>query len=116
MWQMWFLFRNLQMDCKVCLPWFWLLQADLLLTIFSTPFIIIYRSKKPLGYLLLTLLILTSLVVSYAILDDEGIVFQPYKLFNQPKEFTINYQASTVVRIAPYFLGVIFGLILIEGL
>jgi hypothetical protein len=25
MWQMWFLVRNLQLDCKVCLQWFWVL-------------------------------------------------------------------------------------------
>jgi hypothetical protein len=25
MWQIWFVFRNLQLDCKVCLQWFWLL-------------------------------------------------------------------------------------------
>jgi hypothetical protein len=27
MWQIWFAVRNLQLDCKVCLPWFWLLQS-----------------------------------------------------------------------------------------
>lgn len=25
MYQIWFLFRNLQLDCKVCMQWFWVL-------------------------------------------------------------------------------------------
>lgn len=82
MWQMWFLFRNLQMDCKVCLPWFWLLQSELLLTIFAAPFIIIFRIHKILGYGLLMLIIFASTIVGYAILDNQGVIFEPYKLFN----------------------------------
>jgi hypothetical protein len=27
-----------------------------------------------------------------------------------PKEYTINYQASAIIRIAPYFIGVLLGL------
>lgn len=29
-----------------------------------------------------------------------------------PKEFTINYQTNTIVRISPYFLGILFSLIM----
>ena len=38
--------------------------------------------------------------VGYAILEDQDIVYEPYKLFNQPKQVTINYQTSLVLRAA----------------
>jgi uncharacterized membrane protein YdcZ (DUF606 family) len=38
-----------------------------------------------LGYALMTLVVVVSSIVGYAILDDLGIVFEPTKLFNQQK-------------------------------
>lgn len=32
------------------------------------------------------------------------------------KEFTINYQTNALVRMAPYFIGILFGLFVNEGL
>lgn len=75
MWQMWFLFRNLQLDCRVCLPWLSLISSELLFIILAAPFIIIFRVSKKLGYSLLALVIATSIVVSFAILDSENIFF-----------------------------------------
>ena len=75
MYQMWFLFRNLQLDCKVCLQWFWVLEADILLTLLAAPLFIIYRTKRWLGYTVLGLVVLNSLFVSYAILLSENILF-----------------------------------------
>lgn len=57
-----------------------------------------------------------SLFVSYAILDSQNILYEPYKLFNMHKEFTINYQTNALVRMAPYFIGILFGLFVNEGL
>ena len=37
-------------------------------------------------------------------------MFEPYKLFNMSKEFTINYETNTLVRMGPYFLGFLFGI------
>lgn len=85
MWQMWFLARNLILDCKVCLPWLWLLQADILLSILSAPLIVIFRAKKIIGYSLMVLIIFISVIVGYAILDNQGVLYEPYKIFNMQK-------------------------------
>jgi hypothetical protein len=69
-WQTWFLFRNLLLDCKICLPWFTLLEADLLFTILSAPFIVIFKVSKKMGYFLIFMLMLTSVLISYAILKN----------------------------------------------
>jgi hypothetical protein len=116
MYQIWFVFRNLQLDCKACLQWFWILEVDILLTIIAAPFFIIFRTKRALGYGLFTLIIFTSLIIAYAILKDQGILFEPYKIFNMAQQFTINYQTNSLVRLSPYFLGLMFGLFINEGL
>lgn len=69
-WQIWFMFRNLQLDSKICLPWFSLLEVDLLFTLLSAPLIIIFRTSKRLGYFLLIILITVSLFISYEILKN----------------------------------------------
>lgn len=115
-WQDWFLFRDLQLDGKVCLPWLWIPQADLFLTILSAPFIVIYRIKKNIGYTLMGLVCLISMVISFAILSDQSVVFEPIKLFNQSKEFSLNYQTNTFVRGGSFYLGLMFGFFIIEGL
>ena len=61
------------------------------------------------------MLIFTSLIVGYAILSDKNIIFEPYKLFNMSKDFTISYQSNAIVRAAPYYLGLIFGLLVSEA-
>jgi len=58
------------------------------------------------------LIIFVSLITGYGILDSGNIVFEPYKLFNMPKEFTINYQTNSIVRMCPFFLGVLFSVII----
>jgi hypothetical protein len=116
MWQIWFLFRHLQLDTNVCLPWLWILEAEIFLTLISAPFIIIFRIKKNLGYGLLGMICAVSLVVGFSILDGQGILFEPTKLFNMQKEYTIGYQTNTVVRAAAFFLGVIYGFFVLEGL
>ena len=68
MYQMWFLFRNLTLDCKVCLQWFWIIEVDLLLTILTAPLFIVYRTKKWLGYIFFVITILASMVFSYGLL------------------------------------------------
>lgn len=74
-WQIWFVFRNLELDCKVCLPWFTLLEADLLLTLLTAPLIVLFRTSKKIGYFLIVVLIGGSIFVSSAILKDEAIIF-----------------------------------------
>ena len=110
MYQMWFLFRTLQLDCKVCLQWFWVLEVDILLSIVAAPFFIIYRTNRTIGSVLMGMVVLTSAIVSVAILDSQGILFEPYKLFNMSKDFTVNYQTNAIVRMCPYFLGLFAGL------
>lgn len=110
MYQIWFVFRNLQFDCKVCLQWFWIMEVDILLTILAAPLFIVYRTKRVLGYAIFTLAAVISIIGAYAILDSQNILFEPYKLFNMAKEYTINYQTNTVVRIMPYALGFMLGL------
>lgn len=116
MYQIWFVFRSLQFDCKVCLQWFWILEADILLTILAAPLFIIYRTKRWLGYSLFALTIFISIIVAFAVLESENILFEPYKLFNMAKEFTVNYQTSSLVRMSPYIIGVVFGLFVNERL
>jgi hypothetical protein len=81
-WQDWFLFRHFQLDNKVCLPWLYIIEADIFLTLIAAPFIVIFRIKKSLGYFLMSLVCLISLVICFAILDDQGIIFEPTKIFN----------------------------------
>lgn len=66
--QVWFVFRSLQFDGKTCLPWLWIMEADIFLTLLAAPFFIIYRTKKSLGYILFGLLMLISIVVGFAVL------------------------------------------------
>ena len=113
---MWFLFRNLQLDCRACLPWISLICSEILFTILAAPFIIIFRVSKKLGYSLMVLVLLTSIFASFAILDSENIFFEPTKLMNASKEYVINYQGNSFVRMGAFFFGLLIGLIAIEGL
>jgi len=70
MYQMWFVFRSLILDCKVCLQWFWILEVDILLTILAAPFFIIYRTKKWIGYSLFTLSMVISIIFAFAVLES----------------------------------------------
>ena len=81
--QIWFLFRGLQFDGKSCMPWLWVLESEILLSILAAPFYIIYKTKKSLGYILFSLIIFTSIIVGYAVLDNQSVVFEPYKIFNK---------------------------------
>lgn len=114
MYQIWFVFRNLQLDCKVCLQWFWIMEVDILLTILAAPLFIVYRTKRILGYSIFTMAIVISMIASYAILESQNILFEPYKLFNMAKEFTVSYQTNTLVRIMPYAIGFMLGLFINE--
>lgn len=116
MWQMWFLFRNLQLDCRVCLPWLSLLSSEILFTLLAAPFLIVFRVSKKLGYSLLGMVLLTSIFASYAILDSANIFYEPTKLMNASAEFVINYQGNSFVRMGAFFFGLTFGLVAIEGL
>ena len=50
MWQMWFLFRNFLGDCQACLPWMSVIASEIFFMIVSTPFLIVHKSNKKLGY------------------------------------------------------------------
>jgi len=82
---MWFLFRSLQIDCKACLTWFWVLEVDLLLSIVAAPFFVIYRSNKMFGKILFAVALIISIVSGVTILQSQSILFEPYKLFNMVK-------------------------------
>lgn len=116
LWQTWFLIRNVQLDCKLCLPWVSLFATEILFTIISIPFLLIFKSNKKLGYGLFGLLILTSIVISFAILDSDNIVYEPTVLMNGQPEFVIDYQANSFVRMDGFFMGLMLGLLVIEGL
>lgn len=73
--QVWFVFRSLQFDGKTCMPWLWILEADIFLTLLAAPFFIIYRTKKSLGYILFGLIITVSIVVGFAVLDSQKVLF-----------------------------------------
>ena len=53
---------------------------------------------------------------SYAILDNQNIIFMPTKLMNGQKEYALNYQTNSFVRMGAFFFGLSFGLMIIEGL
>lgn len=116
MWEIWFLFRNLQLDNKICLPWLNLLSSEILFTILAAPFIIIHRTSKKLSIFLFSLIVFTSVIISYSILDSEKIIFEPTKLMNQQAEYGINYQNNAFVRMGAFFFGLMVGLIMLEGL
>jgi hypothetical protein len=113
--QVWFVFRSLQFDGRSCMPWLWVMESDIFLTLLAAPLFIIYRTRKSLGHALFALVITISIVVGFAVLDSENVVFEPYKIFNQSADFNINYQANAIVRMWPYFLGFLFGLKVSEG-
>lgn len=85
--QVWFVFRSLQFDGKTCLPWLWVMETDIFLTLLAAPFFIIYRTKKSLGYILFGLIMLISVVVGFAVLESQNVLFEPYKLFNAGVDF-----------------------------
>lgn len=116
MWQIWLGFRFTISDCKKCLPWFSVFASELLFTVLAFPFLLIYRSNKKIGYTLFSLLIILSLVSSYAILDSQNIVYEPAKLLNGDIHYALGYQPSTWVRLGAFVLGVAFGFFLTEGL
>ncbi len=116
MWEEWFLFRHFQLDGRVCLPWLWIPQAEMFLTLLAAPFIIIFRIKKNLGYMLMGLVCFISMIISFAILSDQGVIFEPTKIFNQQKEYSVNYQTNTFVRAGAFYFGLIFAFMIIEGL
>lgn len=62
------------------------------------------------------LICVISMVISFAVLSDQGILFEPTKIFNQQREYSVNYQTNTFVRAGPFYLGLIFGFLIIEGL
>jgi hypothetical protein len=68
------------------------------------------------GYGLMGLVWIISMIIGFAILSDQGIIFEPTKIFNMQKEYTINYQTNTLVRAGPFYLGLLFGFFVIEGL
>lgn len=116
MWQIWFLFRNMQVDCRACLPWMSLLSAEIFFTLVATPLVLIFRTSKKLGYGLFTLIIFLSMIASVAILDSHSITYQPYKLTTGQREYALNYQPNTFVRMGAFFFGLMFGFFMIEGL
>jgi len=73
--QMWFVFRSLILDCKVCLQWFWILEVDILLTVIAAPLFIVYRTKRWLGYTLFGISVFISMMFAFAVLDSENILF-----------------------------------------
>lgn len=113
MWQIWFLFRNMQLDCKKCLPWMSIFSAELFFILVSAPFLLIFKTSKKLGYGLFALIIANSMLDSYAILDSHKVIYEPAKLMNGQKEFVLNYQTNTFVRMGAYFYGLLFGLFII---
>jgi hypothetical protein len=86
------------------------------LTLLAAPFIIIFRIKKNLGYMLMGLVCFISMIISFAILSDQGVIFEPTKIFNQQKEYSVNYQTNTFVRAGAFYFGLIFAFMIIEGL
>lgn len=75
MWQIWFLFRNMQTDCKRCLPWLSVFSAEIFFMLASAPILLVHKTFKKLGYTLFSLVIFLSIICSYAILDSEKIVY-----------------------------------------
>lgn len=73
--QVWFVFRSLQFDGKTCMPWFWVMETDIFLTLLAAPLFIIYRTKKSLGYTLFGLVMAISIVVGFAVLDSQNVLF-----------------------------------------
>ena len=54
-----------------------------------------------------------SVVIGFAILDDQAILFAPTKLFNMQVQYNVNYQTNTFVRAGAFYFGVIFGFLVI---
>lgn len=93
-----------------------LLSAEIFFTLVATPLVLIFRTSKKLGYGLFTLIIFLSMIASVAILDSHSITYQPYKLTTGQREYALNYQPNTFVRMGAFFFGLMFGFFMIEGL
>ncbi len=116
LWESWFGVMSLYLGKVACLPWLWLLQAQFLLAIVASPCIVIFRTSKKLGYALLVGLVLISTFVGFGVLDHENVVYEPTKLLNMSNSYVLNFQNNILVRSGAYFLGILFGLFLCEGL
>ena len=114
--QLWFLFRNMITDTKACLPWMSLIAAELFFILLAGPLILIYRSNKKIGYTLFSLIIINSMFISIAVLDSKKVIYEPTMLMSGQREYALDYQPNTFVRMGAYFFGLLIGLFMIEGL
>lgn len=75
----------MQLDCKKCLPWMSIFSSEIFFILVSAPFLLIFKSTKKLGYALFSLIIINSMIDSYAILDSHNVIYEPAKLMNGQK-------------------------------
>lgn len=71
----------------MCLPWTWLIETELLLYLISPLFIVISKSIKWLGYVLLMIVVAISIIFSTFFLSYKKIAYYPNMIFNNEIEF-----------------------------
>lgn len=87
-----------------------------MLFIFAPLFIVVSRSSKLIGYLLLVVVIAISIAFSAFFLDYKKIDFNPGLIFNNAREFTYEWQMSPLVRGSNFALGLLFGIFFVNAL
>lgn len=98
------------------MPWTWLIESELLLYLLAPVFIVIAKSRKWLGYVLLAVMTLISILFSVFLLDHKDISFFPAVLFNNSDEYVLQFQMNALVQSAPFAIGMLFGVLFVNAL
>ena len=103
-------------DGTTCLPWTWVFEVEILLYLLAPLLVVLHKSKKWLGYSLLGLIILGSMIYSFVILETEKIPFYPSLLFNNDHSYVYYFQMHPLSRASQFYFGLFLGIFINHAL
>ena len=84
--------------------------------ILSPLLIVLHKAKKWLGYLLLAIIIVSSMVYAFVILQVEQIPFYPSLLFNNTHAYVYYFQMHPLTRASQFYFGLALGIFINHAL
>jgi hypothetical protein len=95
----------------------------MLLFILAPLYLMILKTKKWLGYIMLGFTLIVSIVFSYTIASYKQINFYPNLIFNNKNDYIFHFQMNPLVRANNFYLGIsliiiglLIGIFIINGL
>lgn len=77
---------------------------------------VLHKAKKWLGYLIICMIIVSSMVYSFIILEVEKIPFYPSLLYNNDHAYVYYFQMHPLTRASQYYFGLLFGIFINHAL